>query len=87
MKADFRPVKQNIQLIATVALERAKPMNADRMQTLLEGMRDLAAKAQLMPITNETMAAGMALAEMFEEFDLLILENRTIPTEWERFRG
>jgi hypothetical protein len=45
-------------------------------------MRELAAKAQSFPINNETLAAGMALAEQFEEFDLLILESRNIPTDW-----
>jgi hypothetical protein len=57
-------------------------VSSERLQTLLEGMRELAAKAQSFPINNETLAAGMALAEQFEEFDLLILESRNIPTDW-----
>ncbi|AXH66772.1 hypothetical protein SEA_STARPLATINUM_293 [Streptomyces phage StarPlatinum] len=57
-------------------------MSAERMQILLEGMRELAAKAQRMPINNETLAAGMALAEQFEEFDLLIAESGHLPGDW-----
>ena len=57
-------------------------MSSERMQTLLEGMRELAAKAQSFPINNETLAAGMALAEQFQEFDLLIAESGNLPSDW-----
>ncbi|WXW92514.1 hypothetical protein SEA_ENYGMA_289 [Streptomyces phage Enygma] len=59
-------------------------MSAERMQILLDGLRDMAAKAQRAPVTMETLAAGMALAELFDDFDALMCGGRGIPTDWKK---